>query len=206
MVFSDNVFSKTAFPAKIRDIHKIEKNYISITIFGYENQQQISNLCIKKYFHKIFWFDFIEKEDKRCYIPIKDFNTFMHDHILQLEKKFFFGRYLLQIFSKAGKLNIHVNYCWKINGKKIITIPKKWICLIKQLLTLFRMGGQKSPPTSFSPVTSTNVRFGPQKFPTFSFHPFATLKQNFKSVPSPKLLNLNQDHPSKKAIFQVKSL
>ena len=77
MVFSDNVFSKTAFLAKIRDIHKIEKNYISITVFGYENQQQISNLCIKKYFHKIFWFDFIEKEDKRCYIPIK------------LEKKFF---------------------------------------------------------------------------------------------------------------------
>ena len=32
--------------------------------------------------------------------------------------------------------------------------------------------------------------------------------QNFKFVPSasPKLLNLNQDHPSKKAIFLVKSL
>ena len=30
------------------------------------------------------------------------------------------------------------------------------------LLTLFSMGGeQKGPPTSFSPVTSTNVGFGP---------------------------------------------
>ena len=77
-------------------------------------------------------------------------------------------------------------------------------------LTLFRMGGrgQKSPHTSFSPVTSTNVRFGPQNFLTFNFNPFATLVQNFKFVPSasPKLLNLNQDHPSKKAIFLVKSL
>ena len=76
-------------------------------------------------------------------------------------------------------------------------------------LTLFRMGwGKKAPSTSFSPVTSTNVGFGPQNFLTFSFNLFATLVQNFKFVPSasPKLLNLNQDHPSKKAIFLVKSL
>ena len=70
-------------------------------------------------------------------------------------------------------------------------------------------GGKKVPlPTSFSSVTSTNVGFGPKNFLTFSFNPFATLVQNFKFVPSasPKLLNLNQDHPSKKAIFLVKSL
>ena len=76
-------------------------------------------------------------------------------------------------------------------------------------LTLFRMGGgQKGPPTSFSPATSTNVGFGLQNFLTFSFKPFATLVQNFKFIPSasPKLLNLNQDNPSKKAIFLVKSL
>ena len=60
--------------------------------------------------------------------------------------------------------------------------------------------GQKGLPTSFSPVTSTNVRFGPQNFLTFSFNPFATLVQNFKFAPSasPKLLNLNQDHALKK--------
>ena len=71
-------------------------------------------------------------------------------------------------------------------------------------------GGQTSPPlaTSFSPVTSTNVRISPQNFLTFSFNPFVTLLQNFKFAPSasPKLLNLNQDHPSRKAIFLVKSL
>ena len=66
------------------------------------------------------------------------------------------------------------------------------------------MGGtKKPPPTSFS--TSTNVGFGPQNFLNFSFNLFATLVQNVKFVPSasPKLLNLNQDHPSKKAIFLV---
>ena len=69
-------------------------------------------------------------------------------------------------------------------------------------------GKPKRPPTSFSPVTSTNVGFGPQNFLTFSFNSFATLVQNFKSAPSAslKLLNLNQDHPSKRAIFLVKSL
>ena len=64
------------------------------------------------------------------------------------------------------------------------------------------------PTTSFSLVTSTNVGFGPQSYLTISFNPFATLVQNFKFVrsTSPKLLNLNQDHPSKKGIFLVKSL
>ena len=79
------------------------------------------------------------------------------------------------------------------------------------ILTLFRMGaggGQKGTPTSSSSVTSANVGFGPQNVLAFSFNPFATLVQNFKFVPSasPKLLNLNQDHPSKKEIFLVKSL
>ena len=70
--------------------------------------------------------------------------------------------------------------------------------------------GTKKPatPTSFSPVTFTNVGFGPKIFLTISFNSFATLAQNSKFVPtaSLKLLSLNQDHPSKKAIFLVKSL
>ena len=59
------------------------------------------------------------------------------------------------------------------------------------------------PPTSFSPVTSTNIGISPQNFLTFSFNTFATLVLNFKFVSStsPKLSNLNQDHPSKKSGF-----
>ena len=68
--------------------------------------------------------------------------------------------------------------------------------------------GPKRPPYQFFPSIFCKRRFGPQSFLTFSFDPFVTLVQNFKFVPSasPKLLNLNQDHPSKKAIFLVKSL
>ena len=36
-------------------------------------------------------------------------------------------------------------------------------------------GRQKGPPTSFSPVTSTNVGVSPQNFLTFSFNPLATV-------------------------------
>ena len=36
-------------------------------------------------------------------------------------------------------------------------------------------GGAKRPPTSFSPVTSTNVGISPENFLSFSFNPFVTL-------------------------------
>ena len=64
------------------------------------------------------------------------------------------------------------------------------------------VGGQKGPPTSVSPVTSTNVGFGSQNFLNFSFNPFNTLVQNFKFVPSAssKLLNLKTT-PQKKRFF-----
>ena len=69
------------------------------------------------------------------------------------------------------------------------------------MLTLFRIqGGKKSLPTSFSLVTSTNVGISSQNFLAFSFNLFATLVQNLKFVPSTslKILNLNEDQPSKK--------
>ena len=57
--------------------------------------------------------------------------------------------------------------------------------------------GGKGLPTSFSPVTSTNVGIRPQNFLTHTFNSFDKLVQNFKFVASAslKLLNLNQDHP-----------
>ena len=54
-------------------------------------------------------------------------------------------------------------------------LEKFFLMALMELLTLFRMGGQKGPPTSFSTVTSTNVGISPQNFLTFSFNSFATL-------------------------------
>ena len=102
---------------------------------------------------------------------------------------------------------------WRINvktndeGTNIDCLANEYD--LKQVINPIQDGGrQKGPPTSFSTITSTNVEFGPQNLLTFSFNLFATLVKNFKFLPSasPKLLNLNQDHPSRKAIFLNKSL
>ena len=50
----------------------------------------------------------------------------------------------------------------------------------QEQLTLFRMGGglkrpRHPPPSSFSPVTSTNVGISSKNFLTFSFNPFDIL-------------------------------
>ena len=74
---------------------------------------------------------------------------------------------------------------------------------IVSILNPVQDGGKpKSPPlpqTSFSPATSTNEWTSPKKILTFILNPLATLMLNFKVIPSasPKLLNLNQHHPSK---------
>ena len=61
-------------------------------------------------------------------------------------------------------------------------------------------GQQKCPTTSFSSITSGNLGISHQIVLTFRLNPFATLVQNLTFVPSAslKLLNLNQDHLSKK--------
>ena len=75
-----------------------------------------------------------------------------------------------------------------------------------------RDGGHKGapppPPYQFFSCNFYKRRIWPQDFLTFSFNPFPTLVQNFKFVssPSPKLLDLNQNHSSKRAIFLVESL
>ena len=63
--------------------------------------------------------------------------------------------------------------------------------------------GELSLCTNFSHVTSTNEGISPENFLTFSFNLFATLAEIFEttSSASPKLLNCNQDHPSKKVFF-----
>ena len=67
------------------------------------------------------------------------------------------------------------------------------------LLTLFRMwgaGGQKGPPTSFSPVICTNVIFGPQNILLFSLYK----NSSFYIVPV-QIIQLEPRPPLKKSDF-----
>ena len=54
---------------------------------------------------------------------IKDFNIFMYDHTLHCGKNCF-CYYCLQAFS-TNEILKHIKYCFKINGKKKIRMPKK---------------------------------------------------------------------------------
>ena len=54
---------------------------------------------------------------------MKDFNPFIHDHILHCERKLF-CLYFLQDFTKAEILESQVNDCFKSNVKQTIKIPK----------------------------------------------------------------------------------
>ena len=97
-------------------------------------------------------------------------------------------------FVTAPKIPVKISLRWLAKAKIFFysIFLLQWCekhTLIKKIfeiyaLTLFRMGegrwvgwgGQKSPPpTSFSPVTSTNVGICSQNFLTFSFSPFGTL-------------------------------
>ena len=67
---------------------------------------------------------FIGEEGKKPYVLIKNFNTFVYDHILHHVKKHF-CYYCLQPFSTEEILKLHIKDCFKTNGKKRITMPEK---------------------------------------------------------------------------------
>ena len=72
-----------------KDIHKIGKrNSINISIFGYENKEKKSNLCIKKCCEdKHVDSLLVGEEGKRRCVPVKDFNTFMYNNTLHHGRK-----------------------------------------------------------------------------------------------------------------------
>ena len=107
-------------------MHKIKrKNFIDISVFGYENKEKhpiyVSKKCCEE---KDVDLLLIEEKAKTRYVFIKDFNTFMYNHTL-LQRKRRFCRYCLQAFSTEAVLKFHIKECVKINGKQKIIMPKK---------------------------------------------------------------------------------
>ena len=83
-------FKDIWFPIKIRDIHKIgKKNSIDITVFGYENKENIQSMYQKNVMKKKHTdLLLVGEKGKRHYVVIKDFNNFMYDHTLHHVKRF----------------------------------------------------------------------------------------------------------------------
>ena len=66
----------------------------------------------------------IKKDEKKHYVPMKDFNKFMCNQSKHKERKHF-CMYCLQCFKSESILKKHVDNCLTINGKQAINMPKK---------------------------------------------------------------------------------
>ena len=89
-----------------------------------ETRKNIQSMCQKKFFQVQVDLLLVEEEERRHYVLIKDFNTFMYDHTLHRGRKHF-CRYSLQAFSADEILKRSISGCLKINCKQIINMPKK---------------------------------------------------------------------------------
>ena len=66
----------------------------------------------------------ITKDEKKHYVLIKDFNSFMYNQTKHKERKHF-CMYYLQCFPSETILVNHIKNCLTINGKQAINMPKK---------------------------------------------------------------------------------
>ena len=113
------------FPVSQKQYNKIEKqNSIGINVFGYEKEQPFPVHISKEKFEDQMNLLLITKDEKKHYVLIKDFNTFMYNQSKHKNKKHF-CMYCLQCFSSERILANHVNNCLTINGKQAINMPKK---------------------------------------------------------------------------------
>ena len=113
-------FDGIDFPLSQKHYNKVEKqNSIRINVFGYEDGQPFPIHISKETFEDQMNLLLITKDEKKHYVLIKDFNTFMYNQSKHKERKHF-CMYCLQCFSSERVLANHVNNCLTINGAQAI--------------------------------------------------------------------------------------
>ena len=112
------------FPLSQKHYNKVEKqNSIRINVFGYEDGQPFPIHISKETFEDQMNLLLITKDEKKHYVLMKDFNTFMYNQSKHKERKHF-CMYCLQCFSSERILENHVNNCLTINGAQAINMSK----------------------------------------------------------------------------------
>ena len=118
-------YANIEFPVSQRQYNKIEKqNDIRINVFGYEKGQPYPIHISKEEFENQMNLLLITKDEKKHYVLIKDFNSFMYNQSKHKERKHF-GMHCLQCFSSERILANHVKNCLTINGNQAINMLKK---------------------------------------------------------------------------------
>ena len=117
------------FPVTQKQYNKIEtQNNIRINVFGYEKGQPFP--ISKEEFENQMNLLLITKDEKKHYVLIKDFNSFMYNQLKHKERKHF-CMHCLQCFSSERILANHVKNCLKINGNQAINMSKKGENILK---------------------------------------------------------------------------
>ena len=119
-------FKDLKFPVKIRDV----KNSINISVFGYENKEKhpvyVSRKCCEDKHVDLL---LIGEGEKKHYVLIKDFNTFMYDHTLHRERK-----HLYRYCRTAEKWKYHIKDCLNLMVNKILRYLRKMNILNSKIL------------------------------------------------------------------------
>ena len=119
------------FPLSQKHYNKVEKqNSIRINVFFYENGQPFPICISKETVEDQMNLLLITKDEKKHYVLIKDFNTFMYNQSKHKERKHFCMS-CLQCFSSERILANHVNNCLTINGAQAINMPKQGENILK---------------------------------------------------------------------------
>ena len=119
------------FPLFQKHYNKFEKhNSIRINVFGYEDGQPFPINISKETFEDQMNLLLITKDEKKHYVLIKEFNTFMYNQSKHKERKHF-CMYCLQCFSSETILANHINNCLTINGAQAINMPKQGENILK---------------------------------------------------------------------------
>ena len=118
-------YTNIEFPVSQRQHNKIEKqNDIRINVFGYEKGQPFPIHISKEEFKDQMNLLLITKDEKKHYVLIKDFNSFVYNQSKHKERKHF-CTHCLQCFLSEIILANHVKNCLTINGNQAINMPKK---------------------------------------------------------------------------------
>ena len=124
-------YERIEFPLSQKHYNKVEKqNSIRINVFGYEDGQPFPIHISKKTFEDQMNLLLITKDEKKHYVLIKDFSSFMYNQSKRKERKHF-CMYCLQCFSSERILANHVNNCLTINGAQAINMPKQGENILK---------------------------------------------------------------------------
>ena len=124
-------YTNIEFPVSQKHYNKIEiRKRIGINVFGYEKGQLFPIHISQEKFKDQMNLLLITEDEKKRYVLIKDFNSFMYNQTKHKNKRHF-CMYCLQRFSSERILTNHVNNCLTINGNQAINMPKKGENILK---------------------------------------------------------------------------